>query len=95
MIVHLSPWTARCGCGRRFLDMPTRPLPSGIPTLARIEATCRCGGLVRIAYRKPAVVADDERRAADVRTFREVAKTRRGLERVAAEAVARHLGVRA
>ena len=87
MTIHLSPLAARCGCGRRFLDMAQRSLPSGIPTLARIEANCKCGGLVRIAYRKPAVVADDERRAADVRMWRTIRKHfRRGEpERVVAE----------
>jgi hypothetical protein len=85
----------RCpACGRPFLDSSARRLPTGRPYLAREEAVCPCGARYRLAYRQ-VPTAEDERQAAEVRHWRQAIRIRSGLERVAAEAAARHLGVRA
>ncbi len=82
----------RCpDCHRAFSTAALEPLPTGTASLERWQARCRCGCQYRVAWRKRPV-ADDERRAADTRWWREVARMRRGAERVAAVAVLRHLG---
>ena len=85
MTILLRP--TRCPrCRRLYRSAAERGLPSGNATLARIELACPCGHVYRLAYRKRPV-ADDERRAADVRMWRTIRKHwhRGEPERVVAE----------